>query len=237
MPIKYQLVENKLTTDPNDYFALVKPIESLDLAAISQRMVDAGSTVTEADIAAVFTDFVKQLKIAISEGYRVNIGDVANLYPSISGVFHGADDGYDPARHTIQLNANPSTGIISYLREHAHAVKEQAVKPLPVLLGYVDLGTGETNTLITSNNIGTINGSRLKYNPEEADEGVYLIPIDGTPEQKVETVQKNKPSQLVFLTPELTQELYYLEVRTRVSGGKDLRVGRLDKPLQVTPTP
>ncbi len=45
-------------------------------------------------------------------------------------------------------------------------------------------------------------GSRLKFDPAQADEGIFFIPT-GSPETKVATVHKNKPFQLVFLRPNL----------------------------------
>lgn len=236
MPIRYHLVENRLTANPNDYYALVEPIGSLDLDGVAARMVAAGSTVTEADIRAVFTDFVAQVKSALTEGYRVNIGDLANLYPSISGVFEGLEDRFDPTRHTLNLNANAARGAITALREHAHTEKTEATLPMPVLLSFVDLGSGTSNATATPGNIGTLNGSRLKFNPaaEEADEGVFFInTTDGTATQ-ASIVQKNVPKQLVFLVPALPSGSYRLEVRTRFNRNKDLRTGSLDKVLTVT---
>ena len=53
-------------------------------------------------------------------------------------------------------------------------------------------------------------------------------------ETKVTVVQKNKPSQLVFIVPAtLIAGTYNIEARARVSGGTQLRVGRLDPVLTV----
>ena len=51
MPINYALFENNLTSDPNDYAAQVQITASADLSAIVKRIIDQGSTSTEADIA------------------------------------------------------------------------------------------------------------------------------------------------------------------------------------------
>lgn len=53
------------------------------------------------------------------------------------------------------------------------------------------------------------------------------------------TVQKNKPSQLVFLVPNLVDGTYHLEVRARRASGtsaRELRIGRLEATLTVLPT-
>ena len=53
MAINYCLLENNLTSDPNDYAAQVKITSSADLEQIADRMIEQGSTVTKADILAV----------------------------------------------------------------------------------------------------------------------------------------------------------------------------------------
>ena len=85
---------------------------------------------------------------------------------------------------------------------------------------------------------GQVSGSRLKFDPAEADEGLYVVATAGG-ETKVATVQKNKRSQLVFLVPAaLGGGTYHLEVRARMGTGtssRQLRIGRLDATLTSFP--
>ncbi|MCK4341067.1 MAG: DUF4469 domain-containing protein [Phycisphaerae bacterium] len=116
--------------------------------------------------------------------------------------------------------------------------KVEAVKPSPNPIEYRDIGTDTTNDTVTVGNIGQLSGSRLKFDPAEADEGLYFV-ADAGGETKVPTVQKNKPSQLVFLVPNLVAGTYHLEVRARMGSGtsaRELRIGRLDSTLTVLPT-
>ena len=75
--------------------------------------------------------------------------------------------------------------------------------------------------------------------PAEADEGLYFV-ATAAGETKVATVQKNKPSQFVFLVPTLVEGTYHLEVRARMGSGtsaRELRIGRLDATLTAIPLP
>ncbi len=73
----------------------------------------------------------------------------------------------------------------------------------------------------------------MKYDEGQADEGVFFVATAGGA-TKVATVQKNKPSQVVFLVPAgLVAGAYNLEVRARIGGGTELRIGRLDHGLTV----
>ena len=79
----------------------------------------------------------------------------------------------------------------------------------------------------------------MKFDPAEADEGLYFVATAGG-ETRVQTVQKNKPSQFVFLVPTLAVGTYHLEVRARMGSGtsaRQLRIGRLDSTLTVVPAP
>ena len=78
----------------------------------------------------------------------------------------------------------------------------------------------------------------MKFDPAESDEGLYFV-ADAGGDTKAPTVQKNKPSQLVFLVPTLVAGTYHLEVRARMGSGtsaRELRIGRLDSTLTVLPT-
>lgn len=234
MPINYALFENNLTSDPNDYAAQVQTTASADLDAIVRRIIDQGSTSTEADIAAVLEDAIKACEGLLLEGNRVNFGGLCELFPRLTGVFNGITDSFDASRHRIDVGANPGSRIRKTVRDNAQPVKVESVKPAPAPLEYSDLGSGEINGTITPGNIGTINGHRLKFDPTQADEGIFFSPTGGGAPTKADIVQKNKPSQLVFLVPAgLAAGDYRLIVNARMANGTELRTGILDATLTV----
>jgi hypothetical protein len=234
MPIHYALFENNLTSDPSDYAAVVQPIDSADLEALVRRMIDRGSTTTRADILAVMEDAIGACESLLLDGMRINFGGLVELFPRVRGVFTGATDAFDAARHSVDVGANPGIRVRQTVRDQAAVVKDDAIKPAPNPLEYRDVGTDTTNDQVTPGNIGQLSGSRLKYDAAQPDEGVFFLPTAGGAETKVSTVQKNKPGQVVFLVPALLAPgTYHLEVRARVRGGTDLRSGRLDAVLTV----
>ncbi|TLX77191.1 DUF4469 domain-containing protein [Labilibacter sediminis] len=68
--------------------------------------------------------------------------------------------------------------------------------------------------------------SSLKFNPDDSNQGIYFIAVDGT-EIKVSNVVKNKPSELLFFTSEVTTGSFEIEVKTIFHNGKLLKKGRL----------
>lgn len=237
MAISYALFENHLTSDPDDYAAQVKITGSAGLEVVAQRMIDQGSTVTKPDILAVLEEAIKAIESCLLDGYRVQLGGLCELFPRIKGVFNGITDTFDASRHRVDVGANPGARVRKTVREGATVTKTETIKPAPALLEYVDLGSDETNGKITSGNIGTINGHRLKFNSDQDDNGIYFINIDTAAEVKVTTIQKNKPGQLVFLAPSMPDGQYYLEVRTRFRDSAELRTGRLNEILEFSGTP
>ncbi len=234
MPIHYALFENNVTSDPDDYSAAVQVVDSADLDTLIRRMLERGSTTTRADILAVMEDAIGACESLLLDGMRVNFGGLVELFPRLRGVFNGVTDVFDPARHSVDVGANPGNRVRQTVRDQASVVKDEAVKPAPNPLEYRDVGSDTTNDQVTPGNIGQLSGSRLKYDATQADEGVYFVATLGGAETKMTTVQKNKPAQLVFLVPAgLLAGTYYLEVRARVRGGTDLRTGTLDTVLTV----
>ncbi len=232
MPIHYALFENNLTSDPDDYAAIVQSADSADLDAVARRMIERGSTTTRADIMAVLEDAIGACESVLLDGRRVNFGGLVELFPRVKGVFTGPTDTFDPTRHSLDVGANPGSRIRKTVRDDATTVKDEAVKPAPNPIEYRDIASDTTNDQLTSDNIGQLTGSRLKYDEVAADEGIYIIPTGGA-EVKVTTVQKNKPSQLVFLVPTLLPGTHNIEVRARMPGSTPLRIGRLDATLTV----
>ncbi len=233
MPIKYALFENNLTPDPDDYSAIVQIAGSWDLPIIADKIVARGSTVGKADVLAVLTDAVSVCEEGVGESNRINFGGLVQLFPRVKGVFNGATDTFDPARHFVDVGANPGSELRDAVRASATVEKVEAVKPSPNPIEYRDINSDTTNDTVTVGGIGQLSGSRLKYDDTQADEGIYFVATAGG-ETKVTVVQKNKPAQVVFSVPAtLIAGTYNIEVRARVAGGTELRIGRLDPVLTV----
>ena len=282
MPIRYALFENHLTADPDDYAAIVQTSGSADGDDLVQDIIDQGSTVGRPDILAVTAALKLACQRRVEQGQRVNYFGMMDFFPRIKGIFNGATDSFDPARHSIDVGANPGAELREAVKTEASVEKVEAVKPAPNPVEYYDIASSSTNDVVTPGNIGQLSGNRLKFDPAEADEGLYFglfrfqvqtpaflvrwpseavgFPAFRRPrraivhleteepyfvataggETKVTTVQKNKPSQQVFLVPAaLAAGTYHLEVRARMDRGtsaREFRIGRLDATLTAIPT-
>ena len=232
MPIKYVLRENNLSDDPDDYMARVRHVGIARMETIIERMIQRGSTITRPDIVSVLEDYYAVIESLLLEGMSVTT-PLDHFSLSVKGIFRGADDTFDPARHRLHATIVAGPRLRKALQEGGEMVKEEMVKPYPNLVDYLDLNSGERNGILTPGGMGRIIGHRLKFDPADPQQGIFFIAADGT-ETRVSVVGKNKPRELIFLVPEgLTAGEYRLEVRVLSRGKRERYSGTLEATLGV----
>lgn len=230
MALKFALFENHLTSDPNDYMAVVQDLQSKSQEDVIDLMIGRGSTVTKAEALSVLEEYATAIVQLLKDGYSINT-PIFNLSPSIKGVFIGADQSFTPTLHSVKINISP--GI--RLREVAPMVSVEKVKgasPQPTPEYLDDLGSGTRNEQLTVGNIAQLKGSRLKFDETDPIQGIFLIDASRG-ETQVKTIARNKPAQVDFLVPPLAPGDYQLEIRAVIYKGKELKKGSLPVSLTV----
>ena len=235
--LKYALRENLLTPAPDDYMAQATDVRSYTLDEIIDLMMEKGTTLTRADVAATLQVYGEVVSAIIKDGSAVNT-PLMNTSMSISGVFNGANDSFDKKRHTVNLNLTAGT----LLRDAVTKVKcekTEAASTDPYITEVADIVTGTVNTVLTKGGVVQITGSRLKFKADDAAQGIFFVPETGTP-VRAAVIAENKPARLMAIIPaDLEAGTYYIEVRSKHSGGgkplKAVKAGRFAKPLTVVP--
>jgi hypothetical protein len=234
MPIKYSLIENLLTTDPNDYYPQVQLSGRVGKDAIADRVLSMGTPVSRADLSQLIELIRDAVRDLLLEGYRVDLAGIVDVFPRMQGAFEGSADCFDRSRHTLGVSTIPAPGFISMVRSDAMVTKEVTPRPKPHPLEYCDAAVGMINGPVTKGNIGTLRGSRLKFNPIASDEGIYFVDPAAGVATKVDIISTNKPGRLVFVVPDtLVSGEYNIQVRSRMYGSIDVRYGTLDGVLSV----
>ena len=233
--LKYCLRENLLTPAPDDYMAQAADVRSYTLDEIIDLMMEKGSTLTRADVAATLQVYGEVISAIIKDGSAVNT-PLMNTSMSISGVFDGANDAFDKKRHTVNLNMTAGT----LLRDAVTKVKcekTEAAGTDPYITEVTDIVSGKTNEVLTKGGIVQITGSRLKFDAKDTAQGIFFVPETGAPVCAA-VIAENKPARLMAIIPaDLAAGTYYIEVRTKIlegnKSGKTLKTGRFNKALTV----
>ena len=233
--LKYCLRENLLTPAPDDYMAQAADVRSYTLDEIIDLMMEKGTTLTRADVAATLQVYVEVVSAIIKDGSAVNT-PLMNTSMSISGVFDGANDSFDKKRHTVNLNITAGT----LLRDAVTKVKcekTEGASTDPYITEVTDIVTGTVNTTLTKGGVVQLVGSRLKFDAKDAAQGIFFVPETGAP-VRAAVIAENKPARLMAIIPaDLAAGTYYIEVRTKIlegnKSGKTLKTGRFNKALTV----
>ena len=233
--LKYSLRENLLTPAPDDYMAQAADVRSYTLDEIIDLMMEKGSTLTRADVAATLQVYGEVVSAIVKDGSAVNT-PLMNTALSISGVFDGANDTFDKKRHSVNLNVQ--AGIL--LRDGLPKIKcekTEAADTNPYITEVTDIVSGTVNTTLTKGGIVQLVGSRLKFDAKDSSQGIFFIPETGAP-VRATVIAENKPARLMAIIPaDLEAGTYYIEVRTKIlegnKSGKTLKVGRFNKTLTV----
>ena len=233
--LKYSLRENLLTPAPDDYMAQVADVRSYTLDEIIDLMMDKGTTLTRADVAATLQVYGEVCSSLIKDGAALNT-PLMNTALSISGVFDGANDSFDKKRHTVNLNITAGT----LLRDAVTKVKcekTEGASTDPYITEVTDIVTGAVNTTLTKGGVVQLVGSRLKFDAKDAAQGIFFVPETGEA-VRAAVIAENKPARLMAIIPaDLAAGTYYIEVRTKIlegnKSGKTLKIGRFNKALTV----
>lgn len=234
MPIYYALYDNNLTDDPDDRLARVTTAGVADQDLLIADIIESGSTVTQPDILAVLNAYHRAITRRLTEGMRIQT-PIANFGLSIQGVFDGADDQFDPGRHTLNVTARVTPSLRRQVQQEVHLSKQEPSLFLPKPVEYIDFGSETKNSLLTPGGPGQLNGHRLKFDPADPKQGIFVVNQANNSAIRVDMVMHNKPAGLMFMLPtDLSPGDYILEVRTDSIGDRQQqRIGSLEYFLTV----
>lgn len=231
MPLRYGLIPNHLTTDPDDLMGVVTDNDTISTEKIVEQMVGKGSTVTVAEALSVIEEYEYAIVNAIKQGNNVNT-NLFKIHPSISGVFTNDEDSFTPGRHAVKLNLNAGSRLAKAVND-IELRKVEVQGAMPVIQKIINVKTGTVNEEFTSGQLLSIMGSHIKFDANDMEQGVFFIATDKS-ETRAGNVFKNKPSELLVFAPDGLSGVYSIEVRAKLRNSKNLRVGRFNQDLVST---
>ena len=231
--IPYSLIDNKLTADPNDLRAQVRITATVGIADLADAIVRPGSTVTKAEFLAMWEELSAEVERRVRRGESV-VTDLFTARASLTGVWANFQDTFDDARHHGRIRMGTGVRLRraeSELRFELERARDQSV-PLPDRLE--DFGTDALNGALTKGGIVRLTGSKLKSDPADPDQGLWLVNTATGTATRITKVLTNKPSEQLFGVPAtLAAGTYRLEVRVKGKGSTQLKTATLNATLSV----
>mgnify|MGYP000450981006 CR=1 FL=1 len=161
MSIKYSLILNHLTDDPEDHMTVVQDQQSRIIDDIIDEMVDRGSTVTKADILSVVEEYQAVIAKFLENGDSIN---TPLFQTSVS--IEDQTDSFDRSRHYVRLNVNPGSRI-------GEIAESLPVKEQPTLEIFKDFGSDTRDEPLTPG-AAEIRGSPPQYRSRSDRPGRFL---------------------------------------------------------------
>jgi hypothetical protein len=231
MKIKYYLLDNPVTPDPNDRRAQVIDYEVITEDELFEHMTREGSSITPAEAKANYEEITGAFEYFLKRGCGFNT-EFINIRPVIQGVFRDDNDRFDSGRHKIKFRAS----LGKRYNHTADDVKTEKIVPpsnLPLLVTFEDVTSETINETLTPGGTAILNGMRLKFNQDNEQTGIFLID-SAKNEYRIEKVLSHTGTKVVFQLPaSLAADEYSLEVRILLPNNKSLKIGKLTEKLTV----
>ena len=206
MSVKFCTYPSKLKTAvQNQYRAQVVGAESIDEQGLVKEIMKRGSTVREADVAAIFVLLKEVIFDSIKSGNSFNLPWLVAKF-SISGKFFGPKDGFVKGRNKVQLNLVKSP----FLRKAVEGMTPEMTLPTQPNLLIQEVGI--------VNGVLEVVGHNLKIDGDDASVGLWIIAKDGT-ETKIEGLYENMPSRIAVTAHNLAPGEYKVKVVTQYVRG------------------
>jgi hypothetical protein len=230
--LKFGLFKSHLTSVPNDHVAVIQKLEMVDEEDILKEIVAPGG-VTATQAQAVLTAWYEAIENTLKDGKGVKTKFI-EIRPAIKGVFEGSDAKFDPTKHYVVFNVL----VRDYIREIAKLLKVQKVRVgerAPMIRKFVDTVSKRHDGVISNGKVGELSGKFLKCDPNDQEQGVFLIHPDGSAIH-ISTFIHNTGNKLIFFLPEnlIVGDEVVLEVRNKLNNHvKEVRVCRYPQVLKV----
>lgn len=229
MSIEYYLTCSELVNQEG-YLARVISGESYEREKIIELMESRGTTLTKTDIRAVLDLFEEVVFDSLLAGHKVNMNGFVNFGVSIGGVFSRLDNKErDISGENLKLKVIPSRSFLKRLRAAAELKRCSEKANIPVITEVEDLASQTKNRLLTRGRQVIIKGSRLGFNDNLADEGIFIYFVKSEQRVRVEYGDRGENKRLKFLVPLnlAADDNVVLEVRSRL-GTKTVRTGFME---------
>jgi len=210
--LKYQIFSTRLANQER-FLGRIPTMHNYDQAGLIDHMIDLGTSVSRGEIQSILSLLELAIQKICGEGSTACLDGFVRFAPAISGAFDSEGDGFVDGRNTVYVNATVSTVFNDRFALLTSVEKVDGTFKTPRVFSIRDLATETTNQKVTVNNIVTLGGTRLKFDPQNSGEFLRFVNADDpTQFVPVTKFQKFTDKEVVFLMPSVTFANGYFEL-------------------------
>lgn len=179
---------------------------------------------TPQNVRAVLDGFFDEAYAQILNGNSTQFREFGSLFVKMQQTLATQDGGFDPALGKASIGFKVAPGWQAKLESQALFNKVASDEVRPQVQNLFNVATG-TNNQATRGNIIRISGSRLKFPPADANQGVFFVSGGGV-ETRVTAYESVGPTRVVCLVPAgLAVGSYTLRVKVQYTPDGAVRTG------------
>ena len=226
--IKYNLIKSKLLTADKSPF-VPKTIQEGNVS-LEQAMKEIayGSSITVADVKAVFENIERICIDNLSQGRSINLG-FCSLRPQVKGNFKEEKEVFSKKKHWIEISLAPNIALGKKVTKDAKVVRVNRDKPQPIMLS-IENHSNEKNTIEIGDLI-SLTGERLAFEKTDLDLGLFFLKKDTEIRVTEYSLVMNK--KISFKVPKEVSKgnTYKLILKTRM--GTKIKLTKLTDNLKI----
>lgn len=216
-------------TSTGGYSLRIKSNGKVSFDSLIQRVVEMTGRTTKGDVQQVMDSLLKILFDDLATGRIVEFGPLS-LNLSIQGSVGDINSGYDPANHTLTINARVNRKFRDDLLRNVTLERVEANDTSPLLRSVTNTSKNLENQLMP-HDLVQVRGKNLKIGNSE-EEGIFLLNLTDNLSFKVQDVGMNSANTLIFKTPDsVTKGVYKILVKSKITG--KLKEGSLEEQIEV----
>lgn len=228
MAVQFKVQENMLLKN-GQFYVKTGSMEEISFEKFLDHM-SRDTALEKNDLRSALHLLYDNLTLLLSEG-RIIETPIGTFKPTLKGTLENENDDFRPDldsnNHTVGIRFKPAKSLLIDVRKRMSQLQRLSGSTLKmphlksIISKFSDIQTG-----VSAGAIIEVRGEDLKYNPEAADEGIYLVTNDGS-ESKIEQVITNTRKTQQFVMPNLANGPYQVRLKTRM-GNHQLREHQLD---------
>ncbi len=217
MTIRYVVVPSPFESGKFFVRTLHGPTYTLEeaIADVTQE-----TALTESEIRGVAAALARRRDEALLAGRRVDFGELGRYVLNLRATLDRADASLPPD-YEIALLADVPRSAADRLRSRVTVERCQVSAYQPLIHSFYDATSRQTDALYTVGASARINGAFLKFDQDDAEQGVFFVAGDGSAVRATVYVSIGA-SSITFDTPDGLSGAQLVQVQTRRKAGAAL---------------